>query len=304
MARSPAAVALLLCLSAHVSAVPRGVLSPPAPEPQTRRLQASAATAQALAATGTPVNGNVATAGAQDWYSFTANAGSSYQIGTQLTTLDDTMVDLVDTDQSTIIIENVSAGIPTPTQLALRPPCWPRASRAAPRPRLAPPLAASSGASAPLRTPPLLCLWVRSYRDSPLPLRSQDDDARAGSNSLASYIEWTCPASGTYYIMIKGYGRSMGTFTVSVTQGGVGGGVGGDPCAGGVRAQVSHRRCSSFFNRHSSFFNRKSSFFNGESSFFNTIRRFQMEKSSSSNRTYAPLSPQSPPPQLRLHDSP
>ena len=70
-------------------------------------------------------------------------------------------------------------------------------------------------------------------------LVENDDDARS-SDSYASFIEWTCPASGTYYIMVQGYGSSMGTFGLTLTQGGAGGGGGagsGDPCNGGITFQ-------------------------------------------------------------------
>ena len=100
-----------------------------------------------------------------------ATAGASYQIETDLRTLDDTMVDLVDTDRSSVLVEN-------------------------------------------------------------------DDDDR-DPNTYASYIEWTCPASGTYYIMVQGYGSSTGTFGLTLTQGGAGGGGAGsgDPCNGGITFQ-------------------------------------------------------------------
>ena len=67
-----------------------------------------------------------------------------------------------------------------------------------------------------------------------------DDDDRAGAASLSSYIEWTCPTDGTYYVMIKGYDSySTGTFQVSVNLAGdgidggatgAGGGASGEPC--------------------------------------------------------------------------
>eukprot|EP01050_Picozoa_sp_SAG11_P052638 SAG11_NODE_30605_length_299_cov_1.035000_1_plen_72_part_01 len=42
---------------------------------------------------------------------------------------------------------------------------------------------------------------------------SQDD---YGGN-LASYIEWTCPSDGTYYVVVHAFSDSQsGTFTVSV----------------------------------------------------------------------------------------
>eukprot|EP01043_Picozoa_sp_COSAG02_P022592 COSAG02_NODE_1179_length_14040_cov_8.036439_1_plen_1312_part_00 len=59
-------------------------------------------------------------------------------------------------------------------------------------------------------------------------LAENDDDSRNGGR-LDSYIEWTCPETATYYINVKGYGGSVGTFTVGVTAN-----EGGDPCSGGV----------------------------------------------------------------------
>lgn len=71
-------------------------------------------------------------------------------------------------------------------------------------------------------------------------LAENDDDTRDGGR-LDSFIEWTCPADGTYYINVKGFGGAVGTFAVGVTLagggggGGAGGGIpGGDPCAGGI----------------------------------------------------------------------
>eukprot|EP01046_Picozoa_sp_COSAG06_P067723 COSAG06_NODE_17689_length_926_cov_1.303507_2_plen_94_part_00 len=70
------------------------------------RLQATAATAQAITPGPNPISGQIATSGDHEWYAFQARAGSSYSIETQLLTLDDTMVDLVDTDGSSLILEN------------------------------------------------------------------------------------------------------------------------------------------------------------------------------------------------------
>ena len=67
-----------------------------------------------------------------------------------------------------------------------------------------------------------------------------DDDSR-DSNSYASYVEWTCPADGAYMVLVKGYGRATGTFSLSVTMvgGGIGGVGGGDPCNGGAILDVA-----------------------------------------------------------------
>ena len=70
-------------------------------------------------------------------------------------------------------------------------------------------------------------------------IASNDDDERdtgATAGSLASYIEWTCPSTGTYYIMVEPYGDDVGTFSVSITQGT---GMGADPCAGGAAMHSS-----------------------------------------------------------------
>ena len=57
-------------------------------------------------------------------------------------------------------------------------------------------------------------------------IAENDDDPLTGR--LDSYIEWTCPSTGMYYINVKGYGGATGTITLSVTvQGGE-----ADPCSG------------------------------------------------------------------------
>lgn len=133
-----------------------------------RRLQGTAGSAYEVSTNGATVDASIDAAAGQSWFAFTAAEGFTYQIETVLGTLDDTVVDLVDTDQSTVLVEN-------------------------------------------------------------------DDDERS-ADSYASYIEWTCPQDGRYFIMVKGYGRATGTFSVMVTEGagGAGGVGGGDPCNGGV----------------------------------------------------------------------
>ena len=60
-----------------------------------------------------------------------------------------------------------------------------------------------------------------------------DDDSRNTATSLASFIEWTCPTDGTYFVMVKGYGQNdVGTFQMSVTDADAAGGI-ADPCAPG-----------------------------------------------------------------------
>jgi hypothetical protein len=119
--------------------------------PAERRLQTSAGSAFAVTTNGASIDASIDTAAAQSWFSFHAQEGFTYQIETVIGTLDDTVVDLVDTDQSTVLVEN-------------------------------------------------------------------DDDER-DPDSYASYIEWTCPQDGTYYVMVKGYGRATGTFSLMVTEG-------------------------------------------------------------------------------------
>ena len=57
-----------------------------------------------------------------------------------------------------------------------------------------------------------------------------DDDARA-TGGLDSYIEWTCAASGEYYVRVTGFGGSSGTITLSVAAAVMASG--DDPCGGG-----------------------------------------------------------------------
>ena len=52
-----------------------------------------------------------------------------------------------------------------------------------------------------------------------------------------SFIEWTCPESGLYYVLVHEYGRDSGTFGLAITGAtslGMGGAGGGDPCSGGA----------------------------------------------------------------------
>jgi hypothetical protein len=63
-----------------------------------------------------------------------------------------------------------------------------------------------------------------------------DDDPRHTS-STDSYIEWTCPVTGIYSILVRGYLQATGTFTLTVTETGGGHGAtgaGGDPCRDGA----------------------------------------------------------------------
>ena len=115
------------------------------------------------------VPGEVTAAVHQDWYSFDAVKGQTYQLETEMCTdrgcLEDTVMELIDRDQSTLLIEN-------------------------------------------------------------------DDDERV-TDRLDSFIEWTCPASGTYFVMVSAYlAQSTGTFQVKVTQASAADS--DDPCDGGT----------------------------------------------------------------------
>jgi hypothetical protein len=84
----------------------------------------------------------------QEWYQFVGQAGATYSFETTLETLDDSVMDLVDTDGTTVLVEN-------------------------------------------------------------------DDDSRGGGGgtNYASYIVWSCPTDGTYYVMVKGYSTTTGRFS-------------------------------------------------------------------------------------------
>ena len=49
-------------------------------------------------------------------------------------------------------------------------------------------------------------------------LVENDDDERPGADpdSYASYVDWTCPADGTYFVLIRAYGRETGTFSLII----------------------------------------------------------------------------------------
>ena len=82
-----------------------------------------------------------------------------------------------------------------------------------------------------------------TLRDSTISLIDTDRETiileNDDSESMASFIEWTCPATGSYYILVRGYGRESGTFQVMVADTsrpgytGLAGGSSGDPCNGG-----------------------------------------------------------------------
>ena len=59
-------------------------------------------------------------------------------------------------------------------------------------------------------------------------------------------IERTCPADGTYYIMIKGYGSSTGTFTLTASSSSGGTGGPADPCSASGSAMAEPAASISF----------------------------------------------------------
>ena len=124
-----------------------------------------------LTTTGKPVVGTVQRASDHLVYAFPGVAGRAYQIQTQLGTLKDTSITLIDVDKSSIIVEN------------------------------------------------------------------DDADADSLGPAKASFIEWTCPATGTYYVMVRGFAQSTGTFQVSVKASGSAERVSsiGNPCRGGAK---------------------------------------------------------------------
>jgi len=58
-------------------------------------------------------------------------------------------------------------------------------------------------------TDTVLCLIARNGID----LLAADDDGGPGNLSL---IEWTCPASGTYYVRVNGYQQATGAYTLTI----------------------------------------------------------------------------------------
>eukprot|EP01045_Picozoa_sp_COSAG04_P020141 COSAG04_NODE_2031_length_4967_cov_44.282251_1_plen_1200_part_00 len=78
-----------------------------------------------------------------------------------------------------------------------------------------------------------------SLPDSVLDLYDKDGSTQLAENddygaSLASYIEWTAPSDGTYFVAVRGFSpNEQGTFSLTVTEGGSGPGGGGDPSSGG-----------------------------------------------------------------------
>ena len=75
-----------------------------------------------------------------------------------------------------------------------------------------------------------------TLRDSTISLIDTDRETiilgNDDSESMASFIEWTCPVSGTYFINVKGFSGDTGTFTIHVDQDSAQ--HGGDPCDGGT----------------------------------------------------------------------
>jgi hypothetical protein len=129
---------------------------------------------------GTVLQSAVVIPGEAKVFTFHAIAGDTYQLDTDLETLPDSVMELIDIDATTELVEN-------------------------------------------------------------------DDDPRV-SDLYDSYIEWTCPLTGDYFVNIHEYGMDTGTFSLAVTaasSGVFGGGeAGGDPCVGGAtmtedNAQIS-----------------------------------------------------------------
>jgi hypothetical protein len=140
------------------SSPPPPPVPPPPPPPTAHSFTSVAATGQMFPGEAVDADGA--------WYQFQATEGRTYELDTEVGTLLDTMMILVDEDGESTLAEN-------------------------------------------------------------------DDDERA-TGQLDSYIEWTCPASGMYFVNVKGYGGSTGTFSFSITETSSSGVGGGDPCAGGA----------------------------------------------------------------------
>ena len=140
---------------------------PPAPPPP------GVAPPTPISPNGQPVQGNIQSAGQHVWYSFAAQSqGQEFQIEVQLGTLEDSVVDVIDVDRETVLVEN-------------------------------------------------------------------DDDERSGASTLGSYVEWTAPAAGTYFIMVKPYETETGTFTVTLTGSSGQAGDAHDPCTQPLTLQGS-----------------------------------------------------------------
>lgn len=76
-----------------------------------------------------------------------------------------------------------------------------------------------------------------------------NDDA-PGGGALSSAIEWTCPTTGTYYVMVRAYDplSQTGGFLVVVTEATATGG--DDPCAGGGASLPSRGGVIDYFAGH------------------------------------------------------
>jgi hypothetical protein len=69
-------------------------------QPRGRQLQAASSAKIITGLSGGATQGEIDTAGGEEWFKFTAEAGKTYQIETRLGSLDDTMIELVDTGVS------------------------------------------------------------------------------------------------------------------------------------------------------------------------------------------------------------
>ena len=75
----------------------------------------NAATTASAIAFGSKLTGTIETGGDQDWFKFTAVAGKTYTIGTELNGVSDTVLYLYSTDGKTVIKTNDDAGSSNPS---------------------------------------------------------------------------------------------------------------------------------------------------------------------------------------------
>ena len=71
------------------------------------------------------------------------------------------------------------------------------------------------------------------YAPDGVTMLTQNDDY---GGQLSSYIEWTCPNDGAYFVLVRGFSaQQTGDYTIEVTtDSGTNGGGSGDPCDGGL----------------------------------------------------------------------
>ena len=73
---------------------------------------------------------------------------------------------------------------------------------------------ADSGATYTMQTTSLIDTYMYLYYGDGTSLIDSDDDSGVNNNAL---ITWTCTVSGTYYIRIRGFGGTMGAYSLTVT---------------------------------------------------------------------------------------